>query len=111
MEKVIDGVKFFTAKSDNRALVAYETPEEAETIRDAKFLAEDLLEKYVAQESDNGYWSIQIDSKDGHTVDVSWKVEGDSEEGDEFIKTVVDGELLNDRNSARHLRETYKRTL
>lgn len=111
MEKVIDGVKFFSAQFDNRALVAYEVPEEAETIRDAKFIAEDLLEKYVAQEPNNEYWSIQIDSKDGHTVGVSWKVDGDSEEGDEFIKTVVDGELLNDRNSARHIREIYKRSL
>lgn len=111
MDKTIDGVKFFTAKSDNRALVAYEKSEEAETLRDAKFIAEDLLEKYVAQEPNNEYWSIQLDSKDGHTVDVSWKVEGDSEDGDEFIKTYVDGELINDKNSARHLREIYKRSL
>nr|DAK81881.1 MAG TPA: hypothetical protein [Caudoviricetes sp.] len=111
MNKTINGVEFFSANHDIRSLIAFNTPEGADTLEDAKYVAEQLLEAYVELEPNNGYWSVEIDSTDGHNVAVSWSFDGDSIEGDEFIKTYVDGELLNDRNNACNLKKAYRASL
>ena len=108
MNTTINGVEFFSDRNDSRVLVAYKAPDGAETLEDAKYVAEQLLEAYVSQYPDNGYWSVEIESADGFRVEVSWSFDGSSIEGDEFIKTRVDGELLDDRNSARNLRRICK---
>ena len=104
MDKTINGVEFFSDRNDSRSLVAYNTPEGAETLEDAKLIAERLLESYIEQEPDNGYWSIEVESKDGHRVEFSWSSEGCSIEGDEFITTRIDGERLYDHNLADNMR-------
>ena len=108
MNTTINGVEFFSNNNESRRLVAFNTPEGADTLENAKYVAEQLLEAYVSQYPDNGYWSVEIESADGFRVEVSWSFEGSSIEGDEFIKTRVDGELLDDRNSARNLRRICK---
>ena len=108
MNKTINGVEFFSNRNDSRALVAYNAPDVAETLEDAKRIAEKLLESYVEQEPGNGYWSIEIESKDGYRVEVSWNFDGCSVEGDEFITTYVDGERLYDRNLADNMRLAYR---
>ena len=105
---IINGVEFFSDYHERRSLVAYNTPEGAETLEDAKRIAEKLLESYIEQEPGNGYWSINIESKDGHRVEVKWKFEGCSVEGDEFITTYVDGEMLFDKNLADNMRLAYR---
>ncbi len=111
MNKTINGVEFLSDNHDSRSLVAFNTPEGADTLEDAKYIAEQLLEAYVKLEPNNGYWSVEIESKDDHRVRVSWSFEGDSIEGDEFIKTRVDGDLLDDRNNARNLLKAYRASL
>lgn len=108
MNKTINGVEFFSNRNDSRALVAYNAPDVAETLEDAKLIAERLLERYVEQEPENGYWSVEVESKDGYRVEVSWSFDGDSIEGDEFITTYVDGERLYDRNLADNMRLAYR---
>lgn len=108
MNKTINGVEFFSDRNDRRALVAYNAPDVAETLEDAKLIAERLLERYVEQEPGNGYWSVEVESKDGYRVEVSWSFDGDSIEGDEFITTYVDGERLCDRNLADNMRLAYR---
>lgn len=108
MKTTIDGVEFFSDRNDSRALVAYNTPEGAETLEDAKFIAEKRLESYIEQEPENGYWSIEIESKDGYRVEVSWSFEGCSSDGDEFITTYVNGERLCDKNLADNMRLAYR---
>ncbi len=108
MNKTINGVEFFSDRNDSRALVAYNAPDVAETLEDAKLIAERLLERYVEQEPGNGYWSVEVESKDGYRVEVSWSFDGNSIEGDEFITTYVDGERLYDRNLADNMRLAYR---
>ena len=108
MNKAINGVEFFSDRNDSRVLVAYKAPDGAETLEDAKRIAEKLLESYVEQEPGNGYWSIEVESKDGYRVEVRWKFEGCSVEGDEFITTCVDGERLYDKNIADNMRLAYQ---
>ena len=86
MNKTINGVEFFSDRNDSRALVAYNAPDVAETLEDAKLIAERLLERYVEQDPGNGYWSVEVESKDGYRVEVSWSFDGNSIEGDEFIQ-------------------------
>ena len=107
MNKIINGVEFYSKKNDSRALAAYNAPEGAETIEDAKRLAEKLLASYVQNEPGNEYWSIEIESKDGHVVEISWQFEGDSDCGDEFLKTFIDGERLCDQKFADSMRDAY----
>lgn len=108
MNKTINGVEFFSDRNDSRALVAYNAPDVAETLEDAKLIAERLLERYVEQDPGNGYWSVEVESKDGYRVEVSWSFDGNSIEGDEFITTYVDGERLYDRNLADNMRLAYR---
>ena len=108
MNTTINGVEFFSDRNDSRVLVAYNAPDVAETLEDAKLIAERLLERYVEQEPGNGYWSVEVESKDGYRVEVSWSFDGDSIEGDEFITTYVDGERLYDRNLADNMRLAYR---
>lgn len=112
MNKTINGVEFFSDRNDSRVLVAYNTPEGAETLRDAQRIAEKLLASYVEQERGNGYWSIEIESKDGHRVQMSWKFDGiftddDSFNGDEFLTTYVDGKRICDKKYADEMRDAY----
>ena len=107
MNKTINGVEFYSKKNDSRALAAYSAPEGAETIEDAKRLAEKLLASYVQNEPGNEYWSIEIESKDGHLVEISWQFEGDSDCGDEFLKTFIDGERLYDQKFADSMQDAY----
>nr|DAY05534.1 MAG TPA: hypothetical protein [Caudoviricetes sp.] len=107
MNKTINGVEFYSRKNDRRALAAYRSPEGAETLEDAKRLAEKLLASYVQKEPGNEYWSIEIESKDGHLVELSWQFEGDSDCGDEFIKTYIDGKRLYDQKYADKMRDAY----
>ena len=108
MNTTINGVEFFSDRNDSRVLVACKVPDGAETLEDAKRIAEKLLEAYVESEPSNGYWSVEIESKDGYRVEVSWKFEGCSVEGDEFITTYVDGERLYDKNIADNMRLAYQ---
>lgn len=112
MNKTINGVEFYSRKNDRRALAAYRSPEGAETLEDAKRLAEKLLASYVQKEPGNEYWSIEIESKDGHRVEISWKFNGvfnddGSFEDDEFLTTYVDGKLLHDQKFADKMRDAY----
>lgn len=107
MNKTINGVEFFSDRNDSRVLVALNTPEGAETLRDAQRIAEKLLASYVEQEHGNEYWSIEIESKDGHRVQMSWKFDGDSQEGDEFLTTYVDGERIYDQKYGDRMQDAY----
>ena len=60
-----------------------------ETIEDTKDMVEELLQVYIEQYPYiGGFWSIEMESKEGDRVEMSWSCNS-LDESDEFVTTYV----------------------
>lgn len=100
----INGIKFLI---DNYGgIFAYDEIEGLDTIDDAKRILNDFLYTYVKEHPYRGTWSIQADTKDGYSVELSWSCDS-VDEHDEMITTFVDNDRISDRNYADDLVEAF----
>ena len=94
---------------DSRCLFARKVHKGGETIEDTKDMVEELLQVYIEQYPYlGGFWSIEMESKEGDRVEMSWSCNS-FEEWDEFITTYVNNERVYDHNHAVNLWECYAR--
>ena len=107
---ILNGIEFLKRDwIDSRCLFAREVPKGAETIEDTKDMVEELLQAYIEQYPYlGGFWSIEMESKEGDRVEMSWSCNS-FEEWDEFITTYVNNERVYDHNHAVNLWECYAR--
>ena len=107
---ILNGREFLDKNwSDSRCLYAREVPKGAETIEDTKDMVEELLQAYIEQYPYiGGFWSIEMESKEGDMVEMRWSCKS-FEEWDEFITTYVNNEKVYDHNHAVNLWECYAR--
>jgi len=107
---ILNGIEFLERDwIDSRCLFAREVPKGAETIEDTKDMVEELLQAYIEQYPYlGGFWSIEMESKEGDRVEMSWSCNS-FEEWDEFITTYVNNERVYDHNHAVNLWECYAR--
>lgn len=107
---ILNGIEFLEKNwIDSRCLYAREVPKGAETIEDTKDMVEELLQAYIEQYPYiGGFWSIEMESKEGDRVEMSWSCNS-LDESDEFVTTYVNNEKVYDNNHAVHLWECYAR--
>lgn len=107
---ILNGIEFLERDwIDSRCLFAREVPKGAETIEDTKDMVEELLQAYIEQYPYlGGFWSIEMESKEGDRVEMRWSCNS-FEEWDEFITTYVNNERVYDHNHAVNLWECYAR--
>lgn len=107
---ILNGIEFLEKNwIDSRCLYAREVPKGAETIEDTKDMVEELLQAYIEQYPYiGGFWSIEMESKEGDMVEMRWSCKS-FEEWDEFITTYVNNEKVYDHNHAVNLWECYAR--
>jgi len=107
---ILNGIEFLKRDwIDSRCLFAREVPKGAETIEDTKDMVEELLQVYIEQYPYIGdFWSIEMESKEGDRVEMSWSCNS-LEESDEFVTTYINNEKVYDHNHAVHLWECYAR--
>ena len=110
MSKIFNGIEFLEKDwVDSRRLFAREVPKGAETIEDAKDMVEELLQAYIEQYPYIGdFWSIEMESREGDRVEMSWACSS-FDEWDEFVTTYVNNEKVYDNNHALHLFACYAR--
>lgn len=102
----LEGIEFYADRYSG-ALVAYDKIEGVDDIDDAKRRIEALLCSYIKKYPYFGTWSIKMDTKDGHTVELRWSCNS-VEEYDEVITTFVDNERVYDNNQSNYLIKAYE---
>ena len=107
---ILNGIEFLEMDwIDSRFLFAREVPKGAETIEDTKDMVEELLQVYIEQYPYiGGFWSIEMESKEGDRVEMRWSCNS-LDESDEFVTTHINNEEVYDNNHAVHLWGCYAR--
>lgn len=107
---ILNGIEFLEKDwIDSRCLFARKVHKGGKTIEDTKDMVEELLQVYIEQYPYlGGFWSIEMESKEGDRVEMSWSCNS-LDESDEFVTTYVNNEKVYDNNHAVHLWGCYAR--